>query len=173
MNARSNPMTIARPLARPIVHVAGGWLARQIAALTAADGTKPAAIADFENWRFAIPKLGSNLIEDGGFDNGISGWVGANSGVLSHVSGRLRVTNGIAGEGRAEYDIPVETGKLYRVVLSATGRTTGGGRRRRFRPRCRRTSWSRGARSSARPGRSASSPRRTAARRSRRSPVRG
>lgn len=32
----------------------GGWLSSQIAALTAADGTKPAAIADFENWRFAI-----------------------------------------------------------------------------------------------------------------------
>lgn len=123
-------MTIARPLARPIVHVAGGWLARQIAALTAADGTKPAAVADFENWRFAIPKLGPERLTNADFSDGSTDWAVFNDNGTTHTAtfsgGAFRYQSTTTSpQLSVTQNNACEVGKFYKIEIEVSAHTSG------------------------------------------------
>ncbi|HLL29714.1 MAG TPA: hypothetical protein VK403_01835 [Allosphingosinicella sp.] len=68
--------------------------------------------------------MGPELVVNGTFDNGTTGWSAANSAALSVVDGALRVTNG-AIYGRAYQAIPVAIGQQYQVSVSIVGGNAG------------------------------------------------
>jgi len=72
--------------------------------------------------------LGPDLITNGTFDTGTTGWTSHNSAVLSVVSGTLRVTNGATGRGGAYQTFSTEIGKRYKVSYdSILGTSPDGG----------------------------------------------
>jgi hypothetical protein len=67
-------------------------------------------------------------ITNGEFTTDTSGWTAENGAVLSVVSGNLRVTNGIAADGRAIQAIPTVVGQMYeaRAQVTAAGTSNWG-----------------------------------------------
>jgi hypothetical protein len=66
--------------------------------------------------------IGNELIVNGTFDSGTTGWTPVNSGQLSVVGGKLRVTNG-AAYGYAYQRIAVTPGQTYRASWQVTNGT--------------------------------------------------
>jgi hypothetical protein len=64
--------------------------------------------------------LGPELVVNGTFDDGTTGWTAGNSAVLSVVSGALRVANG-AIHGRAYQAVPTAIGQAYQVSVGIVG----------------------------------------------------
>jgi len=64
--------------------------------------------------------FGPELVVNGSFDNGTTGWTAVNSGQLSVVSGALRITNG-AAFGRAYQAVPTTVGQQYQVSVGIVG----------------------------------------------------
>jgi hypothetical protein len=73
--------------------------------------------------------LGPELVTNGDFSNGTTGWTGANGGAIANVSGELRVTNGLAATGRAAQALALVVGRSYLVrgtIRSGTAGNTAG-----------------------------------------------
>jgi hypothetical protein len=60
----------------------------------------------------------AELVADGGFDAGITGWSASRDSTISHSSGKLRVTNGPdATSGTSDYPITTVAGVTYRITV--------------------------------------------------------
>ncbi len=70
--------------------------------------------------------LGANLVTNGDFSSGTTGWSAGGSAVLSVVSGRMRVENGGAVTGSATQTINTTAGKAYRWTFYVDPATSGG-----------------------------------------------
>jgi hypothetical protein len=68
--------------------------------------------------------LGPELVVNGTFDSGTTGWTAANSATLSVVGGALRVTNGTI-YGRAYQAVPTVVGLQYVVSVGIVGGDAG------------------------------------------------
>jgi hypothetical protein len=66
--------------------------------------------------RNAYPNLGSELVTNGTFDNGTTGW-SANRGSISESSGELVVTSNNLDYGAAVQSISVEVGAVYHISV--------------------------------------------------------
>lgn len=92
------------------------WLQSKLSTLTALDGTRPAAVADFEAWRFAIPALGPELVTNGGFDTN-SDWTLANSATIS--GGNLNIPASVGSGNRfATQAVNTTPGAVYRIEFT-------------------------------------------------------
>lgn len=100
----------------------GGWLSRQLASLTALDGTRPAAVADFENWRFAIPKLGPEPVVDGDFSSGAS-WLATSN--WSVTGGQAVAAATAAFSSISQLSFPFVAGAMYRVEIVVASVSAG------------------------------------------------
>jgi hypothetical protein len=79
-----------------------------------------AVVADFNNDRYALPELGSELISNGDFPTNTTGWTPA-SATLSVVSGKMRVTaTGSADSKAAQTITGLTTGNLYYFSCEVT-----------------------------------------------------
>lgn len=84
-----------------------------------------AAIADFNNDRYALPQLGPERLTNGKFDSDISSWTSRSYGAGSiswDSSGKLSL-NSVDGSNRgaAEQGVDVIPGKLYEIFTDANG----------------------------------------------------
>lgn len=68
--------------------------------------------------------LGPELVVNGTFGSGTTGWTPANSATLSVVDGALRVTN-VATYGWAYQAVPTTIGQQYQVAVGIVGGTAG------------------------------------------------
>lgn len=113
------------------LHARGNsWLSQQIAALTVADGTKPVGVADFEAWRFAIPKLGPELLDEPEFDNGGADWTVTNDNGSTHTvtfpGGTMRYQSTTTSPQLSLSQLDkTEVGKFYKVTLVVTAYNGG------------------------------------------------
>ena len=71
--------------------------------------------------------LGSELVANGTFDAGTTGWIAANSASLSVVGQKLRVQHDGMNYPLAAYNIPTVAGKTYRIHFSVTRGTSPNG----------------------------------------------
>lgn len=71
--------------------------------------------------------LGSELVANGTFDAGTTGWIAGNSASLSVVGQKLRVQHDGVNYPFAAYNIPTVAGKTYRVHFSVTRGTSPDG----------------------------------------------
>lgn len=79
------------------------------------------AVGTFDN--VSVQEVGENLVTNGTFDTGTTGWTATNSN-LSVVNGKLRITNSTAGTyGDASQLVPVVAGKTYTVTIETTDGT--------------------------------------------------
>ena len=60
---------------------------------------------------------GPELVTNGDFSNGTTGWTAQNSGSLSVVSGAMRISNGADAVGYAYQSITTEVGKTYQLTV--------------------------------------------------------
>lgn len=75
----------------------------------------------FDN--ISVQEVGENLVTNGTFDSGTTGWTATNSN-LSVVNGKLRITNSTAGTyGDASQLVPVVAGKTYTFNIETTDGT--------------------------------------------------
>ena len=70
--------------------------------------------------------LGPELVTNGDFSNGSTGWTAASSAVLSASDGSLVVTNGGTAFGYAWQAVSTVVGRTYTVTFSVTGGTSTG-----------------------------------------------
>lgn len=68
--------------------------------------------------------FGPELVVNGNFDSGTTGWTAVNGATLSVVDGALRITNG-APNGRAYQAVPTVPGQEYQVSVTIGGGTSG------------------------------------------------
>jgi hypothetical protein len=68
--------------------------------------------------------FGPELVVNGTFDNGTTGWTPVNSASLAVVDDALRITNG-ASSGRALQAVPTVVGQVYQVSVTIGGGTSG------------------------------------------------
>jgi hypothetical protein len=109
-NAYGVPVTIVPSGGIPVTF---DWIGR-------ASALGYAAVADFNNDRYALPALGGELVTNGGFDNGLTGYtvnaLGASTAVVT--AGQLVLT----GDGTNAVDVTTavttESGKLYSFTLT-------------------------------------------------------
>ena len=71
--------------------------------------------------------LGSELVANGTFDAGTTGWIADNSASLSVVGQKLRVQHGGGNYPLAVYNISTVAGKTYRIHFSVTRGTSPNG----------------------------------------------
>jgi hypothetical protein len=89
----------------------------------------PAIITDYDIDVRSVSKikgLGNNLITNGDFTTGVSGWTIGNGSTLSNVGGALRVTNTTSNYGYAIQTIRTEIGKTYTFYATRVGGTGSG-----------------------------------------------
>ena len=91
------------------------------------DGTSGLYISHIQT-SLAEETLGPNLIGNSAFTSDVNGWTSSRSGTLSHESSssRLRVTNGAADYGTAQFACTTVVGRLYKVMGTITAGTVGG-----------------------------------------------
>jgi hypothetical protein len=83
-----------------------------------------AAIADFNNDRYALPAFGPELAVNGDFASDLSNWTATNSGTgtSTWVAGAMQlVGNGAGNLGYRQQLVATEVGKLYAVTFTQTG----------------------------------------------------
>jgi hypothetical protein len=83
-----------------------------------------AAVADFNNDRYALPALGGELVTNGGFDTDLTGWTvaPANGATIVWDNGGVLFTGGgVAGNGNFKQAISVEVGKTYEIKFTGSG----------------------------------------------------
>lgn len=68
----------------------------------------------------AAGSLGAELVTNGDFASGTTGWSAANSATLSNSSNRLSVVNGATALGQARSTITTVPGRIYRVAATFT-----------------------------------------------------
>ncbi len=60
--------------------------------------------------------VGSNLVTNGDFASGTTGWAAANSAVVTATGGRLRIQNNVVDYGQAYTTFSAEVGRVYRIT---------------------------------------------------------
>lgn len=83
------------------------------------DGFWPGLLADFNTNRYAMAALGVELVTNGTFSDGTTGWASAaapSDATLSVVDGALRVVAVGTGFPQAQQPIVTEVGKTYRFA---------------------------------------------------------
>lgn len=71
--------------------------------------------------------LGSELVSNGDFSNGVTGWSPQYSSLISVVAGELQMTAGAAGTQRFSQPITCVIGKTYKITATARQGTTTAG----------------------------------------------
>lgn len=61
------------------------------------------------------PSYGPELVTNGTFDNGVTGWTNLGSGALSVVAGKLRITSAGSNNGTKQAVFGMEAGATYRL----------------------------------------------------------
>lgn len=92
--------------------LSGKWLGAQVSELEA---------------RCVNSSLGPELITNGDFSSGTTGWTGSNA-TLTTNSGALRITCTANGSNFAYQAINVISGKVYKITATQTASSTAGGR---------------------------------------------
>jgi hypothetical protein len=79
-----------------------------------------AAIADFNNDRYALPALGGELLANGDFSDGLTGWTIAVAGASTVVasSGGALFTTDATNPARLYRTFPTEAGKTYELSFT-------------------------------------------------------
>lgn len=93
------------------------------AIFNALDSVEPSVVMDFNNDRYALPKLGNELIVNGTFDvdgaSQPSPWtVSATTSQAPVVNGRIRPTANGSGSGRVIQSFSTTPGKTYQLSVS-------------------------------------------------------
>jgi hypothetical protein len=80
------------------------------------------AVGTFDN--VSVQEVGENLVTNGTFDNGTTGWTLHESPSISVVNGAIRVTNVGSNYSKIETTIPTVAGKTYTVNFDYVGGTS-------------------------------------------------
>ena len=69
----------------------------------------------------------TNLVQNGGFDVGVTGWTPGNGATLTTASGQLQITSSGSGYGQAKTQIGTVTGRRYAVTATRSNGYIGVG----------------------------------------------